>query len=342
MKNLKKSIVFIILLLLSFNMIYGQVQSIDSLNIRISQGGSSNDSVVTRNPANGRLRIRSLASIVNDIKTTNGISKALDSIQLGGALTKATVIATSATNTLALSGLQSGASTDSVLIANPSTGVIGRRSIFNLIREPWFSTATSTGATSNTDNIYQMGRVGIRTNTPTDTLDVNGTIRVRTLPTANSTTDNIVYVDNTGKLKKASQTGKVLNILAIDGPTMLNTVFNTSTYTDLISIGYVPVSNNSQIIVEYDNQHYSINGDKTDDFFSQLVFNNSTITENYMNINADRYRSSVLLPIKGVYPVTSSTSIPITIKVQLKRGTADDNITFNGTNGTLIITEIGN
>ncbi len=39
--------------------------------------------------------------------------------------------------------------------------------------EPWYSTATNTGATSNTENIYQLGNVGIGTNTPQSLLDVS-------------------------------------------------------------------------------------------------------------------------------------------------------------------------
>ena len=42
--------------------------------------------------------------------------------------------------------------------------------------EPWYNVATNTGATANTQNIYQMGNVGIGTTAPTAKLDVNGKI----------------------------------------------------------------------------------------------------------------------------------------------------------------------
>ncbi len=50
--------------------------------------------------------------------------------------------------------------------------------------EPWYNVATGTGATANTQNIYQMGNVGININNPGYLLDVNGTdasasVRVR-------------------------------------------------------------------------------------------------------------------------------------------------------------------
>jgi hypothetical protein len=43
--------------------------------------------------------------------------------------------------------------------------------------EPWFDQATNAGATANTQNIYQMGNVGVKTNTPLTSLDVRGPIR---------------------------------------------------------------------------------------------------------------------------------------------------------------------
>ncbi len=40
--------------------------------------------------------------------------------------------------------------------------------------EPWFNVATGTGATANTQNIYQMGNVGIGTSSPSARLQVQG------------------------------------------------------------------------------------------------------------------------------------------------------------------------
>jgi hypothetical protein len=40
--------------------------------------------------------------------------------------------------------------------------------------EPWYNVATGTGATSNTQNIYQMGSVGVGTTNPLAKLDVSG------------------------------------------------------------------------------------------------------------------------------------------------------------------------
>lgn len=48
-----------------------------------------------------------------------------------------------------------------------------------------------------------LAQVGINTTTPTKTLDVNGEMRIRTLPTGNNT-DQILVVDNLGNVKKVS------------------------------------------------------------------------------------------------------------------------------------------
>ena len=44
---------------------------------------------------------------------------------------------------------------------------------------PWFGSDDNQSATSNTDNVYMMGNVGIGTSNPGFDLDVNGSIRLR-------------------------------------------------------------------------------------------------------------------------------------------------------------------
>ncbi|MEM8901446.1 MAG: tail fiber domain-containing protein [Bacteroidota bacterium] len=68
---------------------------------------------------------------------------------------------------------------------------------------PWYSISNNRPATSNTDNAYLMGNVGIGTNYPTQTLDVNGLTRIRLLP-GGSTTDSLVTADENGNLRKMS------------------------------------------------------------------------------------------------------------------------------------------
>jgi len=65
--------------------------------------------------ANGQLKIGTDAEIIT---ADNGLTKTGSNIQLGGALTHATTITTDATKTIALAGLQTGANTDKVVVAD--------------------------------------------------------------------------------------------------------------------------------------------------------------------------------------------------------------------------------
>jgi len=61
-----------------------------------------------------------------NVSANNGISvdAVTDKVQLGGSLVKATTIAASASNTLAVSGLQTGIASDKVVVADATTGVL--------------------------------------------------------------------------------------------------------------------------------------------------------------------------------------------------------------------------
>lgn len=79
-------------------------------------------------------------------------------------------------NPLRLEGLNRGDSTENVLMVNDS-GIVRKVSSINYSAayEPWYNMSANLGATSNTQNIYQMGRVGIMTNSPAYPLEVMGT-----------------------------------------------------------------------------------------------------------------------------------------------------------------------
>ena len=212
-----------------------------------------------------------------------------------------------------------------------------------------FGAVASSGTLADRMIIANSGNVRIGNTAPTDKLHVSGTARIETMNTA-SASDNIVYADATGVLKKGSQTGKVLNYV-VDVTALSNSSFSSTTATDLISYIYNPVSTNSKILVEYQNQNYTMSGGVgaiyLDDYQSLLVFNGATAVTNYwapttqINDAGKSFRSSTLLPIRGVY-LNSSLSA-LTIKVQIKKVTSDDVISFAGSsNGTLTITEIGN
>ena len=87
-------------------------------------------------------------------------------VRLGGALSQATTISTTALNTLAISGLQSGSVNDSILVINPINNVIRRISPSNSTAPKTVKTTTSqtvTGSTLVTANTLQFGMTANKT-----------------------------------------------------------------------------------------------------------------------------------------------------------------------------------
>ncbi|MBL6663660.1 MAG: hypothetical protein ISP71_06090 [Flavobacteriales bacterium] len=70
--------------------------------------------------------------------------------------------------------LNVGADTDEIVVAD-GTGVLKKRTISDINQEPWFGTDDNAGATLNTENIYQMGKVGVGIN-PTAKLHIGSAL----------------------------------------------------------------------------------------------------------------------------------------------------------------------
>lgn len=106
----------------------------NSARIISLNSGTINDSIVVADPVTGIFkrisanRIAATASEGSKDSTTasNGLTLTGKDVRLGGALTSATSITTSATNTIAFSGLQTGTLNDSFIVADPSTGILKR------------------------------------------------------------------------------------------------------------------------------------------------------------------------------------------------------------------------
>lgn len=120
------------------------------LQITGLQGGSNTDSVMVVNPATGQLKIVSTATLFNNLKVANGLTKTGDSIQLGGNLVKATTIGASASNTLAITGLESGSKVDSILVADATSGVLKRRATESLMQSGDVTITATAGQTTIT------------------------------------------------------------------------------------------------------------------------------------------------------------------------------------------------
>jgi sorbitol-specific phosphotransferase system component IIA len=112
--------------------------------------GTTTDSVMVVNPATGQVRIISTATLFNNLKVSNGLTKTGDSIQLGGNLVKATTIGATASNTLAITGLESGSKADSILVADATSGVLKRRATESLMQSGDVTITATAGQTSIT------------------------------------------------------------------------------------------------------------------------------------------------------------------------------------------------
>ncbi|MFV0471115.1 MAG: hypothetical protein ACK5L7_03640 [Paludibacteraceae bacterium] len=72
--------------------------------------------------------------------------------------------------------------------------------------EPWYNVATNTDATTNTQNIYQMGKVGIGANSPTNQLQVTAAADPLRLVGVQTTTDTeVLTIDNNGIVHKKTE-----------------------------------------------------------------------------------------------------------------------------------------
>ncbi|WP_316849305.1 beta strand repeat-containing protein [Pedobacter agri] len=101
------------------------------------------------------------STLGDNTTASNGLTKTANNIQLGGALTTPTAIATTGTNTLAISGLPTtGTTADKIVVADPTSGVL---KLANAAMPKWFympsivlDVATiGTGKTVNLYNLYK-------------------------------------------------------------------------------------------------------------------------------------------------------------------------------------------
>lgn len=88
-----------------------------------------------------------------------------------------------------------GLATDKVIVAD-ATGILKSVTQASVAIEPWLKQSDATKATANTDNIYQMGNVGINTNNMLGTADASVKLAVNgSILTANSRYADYVFED---------------------------------------------------------------------------------------------------------------------------------------------------
>ena len=172
----------------------------NTLAITGLQTAAMTDSLVTQDAATGILRKITIDSVASrGIVAENAITKEGNIVRLGGALNRATSIATTATNTLAIAGLQSASAADSVVLADRTTGVLRRMSLTDVGAN---SITTNNGLTKTGNNI-KLGGVLVDAVT-TITTDATHTLAIPGLQSA-TTADSVVLADRiTGELRRMS------------------------------------------------------------------------------------------------------------------------------------------
>ncbi|MGI0108261.1 hypothetical protein ACQ93I_16780, partial [Salinimicrobium sp. WS361] len=144
-------------------------------------GDTSTDKVVVVD-ADGVLKSVDGASLGSSTTAGNGLSISGSNIQLGGALTQTTEITTTATETLAVAGLQTGTSTDEVMVIDPASGVLKKvKAVMpKFFYMPSVVFDTSTGGTGLTKDLFQEYRNQF------ETPMVSSTGAVNSIPTLNA------------------------------------------------------------------------------------------------------------------------------------------------------------
>ncbi|MEI7735195.1 MAG: hypothetical protein WCI49_06990, partial [Ferruginibacter sp.] len=171
-----------------------------ALNITGLTAGTESDSILTINISTGKINRVNRSVVTGDVTTaSNGLTELGSDIQLGGSLTKATVLTTSSTNTLALKGLQTSTAGSDSLLMITSGGAIRKLAQTDMINEAMSAT---NGLTLSGTNI----RLGGTLITPT-TITTTGTntLAIAGLQSGVSTDSIVVANPSTGLLKRIAQ-----------------------------------------------------------------------------------------------------------------------------------------
>lgn len=159
---------------------------------------------------------------------TNGLTRTGNVISLGGNLTGATTIGTSGANTLAITGLQGGASTDSLLVVDPTTGILKRRAVSDVL------SGSNTAWLLGGNNVTGNSTIGTNTNYNLE-LETNGTTRLTITNTGAITqtgTGQVTFTGNVDATNGLDVTGAPLTATAgstLTGTTNINTTGSGAT-----------------------------------------------------------------------------------------------------------------
>ncbi|MBK7958594.1 MAG: hypothetical protein IPK03_11085 [Bacteroidetes bacterium] len=166
------------------------------------QSGTGADSILVADATSGVMRRRSPSTILASA-TTNTLTSSANTMTstVNGVVANAPTINTNVIVVTAPDTFQ-----------NVINGVASNKvSLAAAVREPWFDQATGAGATLNTQNIYQMGNVGIGNTAPNSKLQVSGSIA---LPYRKVVTNVIVDATDYTVLANCSTGNKIFTLPA--------------------------------------------------------------------------------------------------------------------------------
>ncbi len=241
------------------------------INTISGAGTAASPYVITGTEVDGSVtnEIQALSISGNDISLSNG----------GGTITLPANINTTITNTVTGHKIadytnEAGTvtpinETTTTLVQNTTTGVItytneaGTTSTAKIIsadagntitvgtdggallksNEPWYNVATTAGATANTQDIYQTGKVGIKTNAPAYDLEVAGTAKILTTPTISTATKMLVKNPTTGQISEQIISENIVEFSVNANPNTAGTTFSSTDTTNTDVLYFSTVDN---------------------------------------------------------------------------------------------------
>lgn len=206
--------------------------------VSIATTAPSNSQVLAYNSTSNRWEPSNASA--DSTTASNGLTLSAKDVKLGGPLTAATSITTTSTNTLALIGLSNSTSNDSIVVANPTTGVLGRISSSRLNRAD--STTASNGLTLTGKDIKLGGALTAATTITNSsfplTIATGGTAFNITGLTSGTANDSVMMVTTSGQTKRVSPSTIVREPWNIIGGTNPATSNSDNVYmTGNVSIG---------------------------------------------------------------------------------------------------------